>query len=199
MPSPRTMNRRGEGRLLREEILHAATRLLGEASSRDAVTLRAIARETGIAPPSIYKHFTDRDAVLDAVVSATFTQLEAVCEHAFHRAVTGRDRVRAIGRDYVAFATQHQSEYRILFERSVGNLATDARPFPSGIRAFEYFVDAFAQMVTEGASTSTDPARDAQALWAALHGVVTLLPATPGFPWAPADDIVDRLIENLAG
>lgn len=132
-------------------------------------------------------------------MSATSTELEAVCEQAFRGILTGCDRVRAISRDYVAFATHHHRGYRILFERSAGNLATRAHPLPSGTRAFQFFVDAFAQMVAEGASTSTDPVRDAQALWAALHGVVTLLPATPGFPWAPADDIVDRLVGAFAG
>ena len=201
----RTVNRRGDGGRLREEILLAATRLLGRATSQDAVTLRAIARETGVAAPSIYKHFADRDAVLEAVVSATFARLEAVCAHAYAHHSTGTERVHAISRAYVAFAAEHPSEYRMLFERSAGNLATDPHPYPAGIRAFGYLVDACVQMAAERRSSTTaaptgaDPVRSAHALWAALHGVVTLIPATPGFPWEPAADLVDHLLGRLAG
>ena len=167
--STRTINKWGEGQRLREEITQAARRLLGRATSRDAVTLRAIAREAGIAAPSIYKHFSNRDAVLDAVVSSTFDQLESVCENAFHQGVTGGERVRAISRAYVAFAVEHPSEYRILFERSAENRAANPRPYPAGIRAFGYLSDAMEQMTAEGTAASDDPVRAAEALWAALN------------------------------
>ncbi len=196
----RAVNTRGAGNLLRDEITQAATRLLSRATSRDAVTLRAIARETGIAAPSIYRHFADRDAVLDAVVTATFQQLETVCEQAFHHAGTGIERVRSISYAYVDFAAQHRSEYRILFERAADVIesgAPSAPTYPPGIRAFRFFIDAFAQMMQEEDSDTTDPIRDAEALWAALHGIVTLIPATPGFPWAPTEVLLDHLIEKL--
>lgn len=194
----RTMNKWGEGARLRAEITDAATRLLSRTTSRDAVTLRSIAREAGIAAPSIYPHFADRDAVLDAVVSTTFEQLEAVCAQAFAGADSGADRIRAISHAYAAFATTHRAEYGILFER-FGDAGPDGHPYPAGIRAFQYFVDAFEQTARESSLGTGDAVRDAQALWAALHGVVTLVPATPGFPWKPAADLVDHLIGGLAG
>ena len=201
MPRPsaarRTMNKWGEGARLREEITDAAIRLLAQANSRDAVTLRSIAREAGVAAPSIYRHFADRDAVLDAVVSTTFEQLERICADAFASADTGADRIRAISYAYAVFATEHRAEYRSLFERS-GHGGPDPHRYPAGIRAFQYFIDAFEQRGGEAGAGRADPVRDAQALWAALHGVVTLVPATPGFPWEPARDLIDRLIDGLA-
>lgn len=195
----RTINKWGEGQRLREEITQAARRLLGRATSRDTVTLRAIAREAGIAAPSIYKRFSNRDAVLDAVVSSTFDQLATVCEDAFHRGVTGAERVRAISRAYVAFAVEHPSEYRILFERSADNREANPRPYPAGIRAFRSLIDAVEQMGAEGTSNGHDPMQSAEALWAALHGAVTLIPATPGFPWSPISVIVETLIAGVVG
>lgn len=199
MPAPRTPNARGQGGRLREEITAAAARLLGEATSRDAVTLRAIAREAGVSAPSIYLHFGHRDEILDAVVADTFLLLERSCRDAAAGQSTGLDRIRAIGHAYVEFAGQHRSEYRILFERSSGDLAADPHIYPAGIRVFQLFSEAFEQLVAEGTSRSPDPVRDAQALWAALHGVVTLVPATPAFPWAPAADLVDLLMNSLGG
>jgi AcrR family transcriptional regulator len=193
----RAVNRRGQGAGLREEIVEAAARLLGASASREAVTLRAIAREAGIAAPSIYPHFADRDAVLDAVVSRTFAELAQACSSAATGATSGVEEVRAICRAYAAFASNRPGQYQILFQRSPDNLSRTPQPYPEGIRAFELLSGALERMVAEGTSTSTDPTRDAQALWAALHGLATVVPATPGFPWRDATDLLDRLVEAL--
>src|SRR4051812_16439696 len=71
----RTRNRRGEGDLLRVEILAAATELLDSGGDPGAVTLRAVARRTGIAAPSIYRHFLDQPALVLAVLRQAFAEL----------------------------------------------------------------------------------------------------------------------------
>lgn len=195
----RAINKRGQGSGLREEILQAASRLLIAAAARDGITLRAIAREAGIAAPSVYPHFADRDAILDAVISRAFAQLAQVCADAADGAASGAGQVRAICRAYAEFAADQPGEYRILFERSPANVSRQPHPYLEGIAAFDLLIRALQRMVAEGASTSSDPRRDAQALWAAIHGLVTLVPATPGFPWRPADDLLDRLIAALSG
>src|SRR3954467_2567811 len=63
----RGRNRRGQGELLREEIIAAALRLLDELADDQALSLRAVAREIGIAATSVYIQFADRDLVLAAM------------------------------------------------------------------------------------------------------------------------------------
>ena len=41
------------------------------------LTLAAVAREAGIAAPSIYRHFPDRDELVEAVVADRFDRLDA--------------------------------------------------------------------------------------------------------------------------
>jgi AcrR family transcriptional regulator len=53
--------RKGEGELLREEILDAAEALLIEKGHPDAVSIRAVAARVGVSPPAIYLHFADKD------------------------------------------------------------------------------------------------------------------------------------------
>src|SRR5690349_10388245 len=72
---PRERNRRGQGARLRTDIVSAAAELLDEAGHEQAVTLRAVARRVGIAAPSIYAHFADRQAILLAVVQDAFAEL----------------------------------------------------------------------------------------------------------------------------
>lgn len=115
------------------------------------------------------------------------------------RASSGLDQVSAICTAYADFARDRPGQYRILFERSPENLSEQPHPYPEGIRAFELLARALERMVAEGTSTSSDPVRDAQALWAAIHGLVTLVPATPGFPWSPSQEVLGRIIAALSG
>ena len=63
---------RGSGDQLRDEILDATTDLLLETGHAKAVSIRSVAKRVGVTPPSIYLHFADKDALLDAVCARYF-------------------------------------------------------------------------------------------------------------------------------
>lgn len=193
----RTVNPRGQGGRLRQEILDAAVALLGRAASDDGVTLRDIARQAGIAAPSIYSHFADRAAVIDAVVAESFAELKAVAHAAGDGADRPVDRLRALCAAYVRFGREHPGRYRILFEASEPE-ASARQPASNGAAAFAGLTAALADCVADGSSASTDPALDATALWAALHGLVVLPRATPAFAWPATEALLDRIVTNLA-
>ncbi|CCH32267.1 TetR/AcrR family transcriptional regulator [Actinosynnema sp. NPDC047251] len=189
--APRPRNRRGQGPLLREEIIRAATALIVRTGSDQAVTLRSVAREVGIAAPSIYAHFPDRDAIVETVVIEAITQL--------HQAVTAAvtahdDPVEALLAGcaaYVDFGVREPARYRVLFGW--------ARPKPEapaadvsgerGLDAFQVLVDNLDACVRAGRSASTDTYTDAVTLWTALHGQVTLRADLPDFDWPPTDTV----------
>ena len=184
--------------------MRGAARLLAETSTRSGVTLRAIAREVGIAAPSIYVYFPDRNAVLDAVVSATFENLYDECMTAAASAPDAPARLRAICNAYLDFASAHPGEYRILFERSPAD--TTGTRYGKGIETFHILVqaveghhthgkfDAAETATSRGGEPQVDATREAQLVWAALHGLATLLPATPGFPWRSHEDLVEGIV-----
>src|SRR5260370_23737257 len=76
----RQRNARGQGARLTDEIVSGALALIDRTGSDEAVTLRAVAREVGIAAPSIYAHFADRDAIVMAVIVQIFDELTAAIE-----------------------------------------------------------------------------------------------------------------------
>src|SRR5512144_787572 len=79
-PRPSTDRRRraprGFGDQLRDEILDATTELLLETGHAKAVSIRSVAQRVGVTPPSIYLHFVDKDALLDAVCARYFEKLD---------------------------------------------------------------------------------------------------------------------------
>src|ERR1700759_5833745 len=75
-------NARGQGTRLADDIVRGALALVERTGSDEAVTLRAVAREVGIAAPSIYAHYADREAIIMAAVVQVFDELAAAIEKA---------------------------------------------------------------------------------------------------------------------
>jgi AcrR family transcriptional regulator len=200
----RTRNRRGEGVLLRDEIVAAAERILEREGTEEAITLRSVAREAGIAAPSIYSHFDDRQAILDAVVDNAFEMLRAAIVAS--KSPSG-DPVEALlsgCRAYFAFAEAEPTRYKTLFNRPATAAETPAvpegapPPWQHRLAAFEILVGGIANCAAAGRSASTDPFADAALLWTAMHGAVSLLHYVPGFPWPPVDHMLNEMVHRLA-
>ncbi|WP_327676246.1 TetR/AcrR family transcriptional regulator [Kitasatospora sp. NBC_00458] len=189
--SARPRNRRGQGLLLREEIIRAATALIVRTGSDQAVTLRSVAREVGIAAPSIYAHFPDRDAIVEAVVVEAITQLQQTIGAAVAAHDDPVEALLAGCAAYVDFGVREPARYRVLFgwARPKPEAPADDASGRQGLDAFQMLVDSVDACVRAGRSSSTDPFGDAVALWTALHGQVTLRADLPGFPWPPTDTV----------
>ncbi|MEV6977155.1 TetR/AcrR family transcriptional regulator [Kitasatospora sp. NPDC093806] len=196
--APRLRNRRGQGLLLREEIVRAATALIVRTGSDRAVTLRSVAREVGIAAPSIYAHFADRDAVVEAVVAEAIAQLHGTIATAVGALDDPVEALLAGCAAYVDFGVREPARYRVLFGWSRPEPEAPAADATGrqGLDAFRILVDSLDACVRAGHSSSTDPFGDAVAIWTALHGQVTLRADLPGFPWPPTDT-VERTVRRL--
>ena len=77
-PSRRRRARRGQGERLREEILAAAERLLIRTGDMEQVSIRAVADEVGVTPPSIYLHFADKLELIFAVCERHFASFDRI-------------------------------------------------------------------------------------------------------------------------
>src|ERR1700721_66187 len=72
---PRRPNARGQGGRLREEIISAAVRMLGELADDEALSLRAVARAGSISPPPVYLYFPVRDALVAAAMERCHAEM----------------------------------------------------------------------------------------------------------------------------
>jgi AcrR family transcriptional regulator len=201
VPPPRTKNPRGLGGRLRDEIVDAATALLEETGSEDAVTLRAVARRAGISAPSIYDHFGGRGELLAAVLARAFAQFRDVLSFvAQQRVRSPRRRVELLAEAYLRFAREQPSLYRVMFSRhrtrNIDEVTQRREPDQLlGSAAFALLHDAVAAATTE----DVDPMLAATALWAALHGYATLHEAVPAFPWPDESLLLSRLVASGVG
>jgi AcrR family transcriptional regulator len=100
-------------RTSREAIL-AASRELLESGGLDAVTMVAVARRIGIRPPSLYKWFPDRGALVAAIAASASDELgrrlAAVSDE-----VDAASGIRSMAVAYRSFAHAHPRAYGLLF------------------------------------------------------------------------------------
>jgi AcrR family transcriptional regulator len=207
----RQRNARGQGARLTGDIVSGALALIDRTGSDEAVTLRAVAREIGIAAPSIYAHFPDREAIVAAVVGRIFDELTAAIADGTNLAGDDPvDRLIAGCEAYVDFGLAQPARYGVLFSgrRTAAQDHEPAAPVPpgpgglpamAGAQAFALLVDAIEACVTAGASASSDVVADATAVWVALHGTVSLRTSLSGrFPWPDRAGFVRGLVLTLA-
>ncbi len=195
----RQRNARGEGGQLREDILRAAISLIEKAGSCEAVSLRAIAKEAGIAAPSVYPHFADRDALLLAVLKKLFDELIELRTKAEEAASGGAwERLRAGVFATVRFGLERPGHYKMLYEGRVISGLSDPKLATFG-RAIQTRVTALIKEILE--ATPGREAEDAERLslllWASTHGVISLQINKPTLRWPKATALVEDVMRAL--
>ncbi|MFG1945536.1 TetR/AcrR family transcriptional regulator [Nonomuraea sp. NPDC048826] len=187
MTEKRVRARRGDGALLREELLRAAEELLDETGTEEALTIRAVAARAGVSTPSVYLHFADKDELLEAVCLRVWDELGRLVADC--RDPDPFQRLGRCGRAYIRFALDRPVQYRVLMMTpSTG----EAVP-PAARACFGYMLDAVRACVESGVLRG-EPEQLALALWSAAHGCAALLIAQPSFPWPDREVMVDLMV-----
>jgi len=186
---------RGSGEQLRDEILDAATDLLLETGHAKAVSIRSVAQRVGVTPPSIYLHFADKDALLDAVCARYFEKLDEEMQRAAVDQPSAIEVLRAQGLAYVRFALKTPELYRIatMGEGSPGSDVDVAL----NSSAFEHMRSAIEALMAEGVYPAGDSTTFVMELWAAAHEVAAMLISRPYLPWGDAEEFTDRVLTAM--
>jgi AcrR family transcriptional regulator len=193
-PLKRRRAPRGSGEHLREEILDATTDLLMETGHAKAVSIRSLAQRVGITPPSIYLHFADKDALLDAVCARYFEQLDEVMQQVAVDQPSTIDRLRAQGLAYVRFAMKTPELYRIA-TMGEGRPGSDV-DLTLNSSAFVHMRTSIESLIEEGIYPPGDSTMAALELWTVAHGVAALLISRPYLPFGDVEEFADRVMRS---
>lgn len=198
-PAGRTRNRRGEGGQLREEIVEAGTRLLAALGDVNLLSLRAVAREVGIATTSIYPHFGTIEELARAVVARAFEELDAARDAASVNISDPGQALLARCQAYCRFAISRPGLYQVMFQVTLPETVTLPAPQAPGRRSFESLVASMERAQQSRRSSQGDPRHLATLLWATLHGLITLRISRPNFPWPPLEHQVTDAVHLILG
>lgn len=195
--APRSARKaKGDGHLRRGEILEAAQRIFVE-DGYEGATIRKIAEDVGVSSTALYMHFRDKGEILFEICQTAFAQLAE--QNAEIAAMPGDPvaRTRLILEAYIRFALANPHVYQLVLLGTAGRLEPEQAAGLSdiGMRPLDIFSGVVAEAHAAGRLKSDDAVAAAQTLWAAVHGLVTLLITRPNVAWAPRETLTRMILD----
>ena len=159
---------------LRRALLQEGLRTI-QTDGVERLTLRAVGDKLGVSRTALYRHFTDKQALLAGVGRESFKMLRLALTEAWQRHGGGREGFEAMGVAYVQFAVAHPAHYRVMFGRFVESCARDAEFMEEATSAFKVLVNALADQQQAGLVRRDDPIVLARFIWSLVHGIAMLV------------------------
>lgn len=172
-PKKKRANRYHHGDL-RRALLGEALRTI-QVHGVEALTLRAVGERLGVSRTALYRHFSDKPALLAAVGREGFRLLRLTLLEAWENHGRGRAGFEAMGLAYVRFATDHPSHYRVMFGGFIESCAKDQEFIEEAKGAFQVLVDSLIEQQQLGLVRLDDPVLQARMTWSMVHGISMLV------------------------
>ena len=152
----------------RKKILNAATRRAREGGD---VSLRSIATELNVTPMSIYRHFSDKNALLDTIVESGFTLLR----ERLSRPTTRNRRVLGLMAHFLDFALEEPRLYELMFLRRRANVRVFPRDFAAHRSpTFDLLRTAVAEEMANGRMRRDNELETTLTIWSHAHGMISM-------------------------
>lgn len=152
---------------LRAAVIAAGLKRL-EAGDGGELGLRALARDVGVSATALYRHFPDKEALLDALADEGLRRLGALQAQAWLKAGGGVAGFKATGIAYVRFAHDEPALFRLSFTRQMPERK-------EGGDGGEVAYNLLRAGVGEALPGVADPDTAALHAWSLVHGLAMLV------------------------
>ncbi len=183
---------------LRAALLAGAERTLREKGA-GSLSLRELARETGVSHAAPGRHFKDKQALLNALALAGYERLARTLSAADDPALPLEPRLTALARAYLGFATDNAELLELMYARKHDPEA--AEQMAAGV---DLTVGSLERLIADaqerGEIVEGDPARVTIVVGAALHGIASFTAGGMLDPAAAHDtlgDLIHHLVHGL--
>ncbi len=195
---------RGSGHERVDEIL-AAARALFLDEGFENVSTRRIAKRAGISQTTLFLYYRTKDEILDRLKEAAFVKLGMAIRTIDRDVDSPEDYFRAVIPEYIRFGLRYPDEYRLAFlvreayRKPINSTHLETPGIAMGLDVFQGMQARVGQAAEAGLMRQKDVPVNAlaQSIWAAMHGLVALVIARPGFAWADEDVLVHVHTEML--
>ncbi len=178
---------------LRQALIDAALELI-ELRGPTGFTLSEAAKQAGVTPAAVYRHFEGREDLIAEAARQGYEIFADLMEHAYQKGQpSALAAFSATGRAYLAFAREYPGHYIAMFESGI---SVNRTPELAAIaaRANEVLEKAATDLSQHIPADKRPPASMFSAhIWAMSHGVVELFARnSPGraSPFPP-DDLLE--------
>ena len=181
---------------LRNALIVAAAELIEERGSSDFSMIDA-SRRAGVSSAAPYRHFKDKDALLQAVCQVSFLALsEATDAAAVGFKLGTADHIIALGHAYIKFVLDHPAFYDLMWGDQ-GIRAMEADSVALNSSGFYTLVESVESMCNERGVKNCEAVPVATKLWALVHGLSSLALNKHLDKLAPGADVY-ALLESSA-
>src|SRR5262247_1964487 len=159
----------------------------------EAVSMRKLAEKVGCSHANLYLHFKDKEALFYCLVEESFDQFGVGMRKQIEsaRSVDPVTLVRKMGRTYVEFGVANPSVYEFAFLMRRPGRGRPDKPH----LAYERLRALVQRCMDEKRFRRMEVDAASQALWAAAHGITSLLILRPAFGWADRDALIGQVID----
>lgn len=137
------------------------------------VGLRALARDLDVSATALYRHFPNKDALLDALAMEALNRLGASQAKAAMAAGGGRERFVEVGITYVEWAVKNPAPMRLIYSR-VGEVDLTVEDAGQMGEAFRQLRTGIAAMMPKKMNNE-DRKIAALHTWSLVHGLAMLI------------------------
>ena len=179
---------------LREALVTASYELVSKQGAENFLLAEAC-RLAGVSTAAPYKHFRDRDEILEVVVARAFDEMAdrsmaAVAE----KGIGTLEGIMAMGEAYVQFAIDEQRLFRLMFGQHP-IIKHAEQVMDDGRRCFAGVIEQVARYC-EVNDVPGDPRAIAIRLWTFVHGAASLLIDEDYSKVAPDLDVMAMIRET---
>lgn len=182
---------------LRRLILDTARHLLVQDGYTN-LSMRKIASEIGYSATSIYLHFDNKDMLLHALIDEGMKQLyDSLSSIAARHQDAPVDRLEALCDGFISFGLANPEYYEIMFQLRPERMERyPPEKYREARRNLDFFRSALAEGDHAGEFDVNDAGVSASAVWASLHGTVSLLLAERVDVRIDRDDFIQTAIRQ---
>ncbi|HET7208749.1 MAG TPA: TetR/AcrR family transcriptional regulator [Terriglobales bacterium] len=191
MPATATRQRH---KLATRDLILKAARDMFVSDGYESFSMRKLAQRIGYSPGAIYVHFRNKEEIFQSLVEQSFARLSQALSGLEDRH-RDSDPVRLLKKGlytYVEFGLRNPNDYRFAFLLQPPVQTEPYKVHP----AFESLRYMVGRCIGEGRFREVDAETTCQALWAAIHGVTSLLIQRPTFPWVGRAKVIEQVINN---
>jgi AcrR family transcriptional regulator len=156
---------------LRSALIEAGLTALASGQEGE-LSLRFLARQVGVTANAAYRHFADKDDLLNALAAEGFRRFAQGQTDAIAGKTEPALRLQASGMAYIAFATSHAPLFRLMFAR-VGCMGEHAELMQASRDSMGVLLESAAAQVN-GQPGDEHAVIMAAACWALVHGLSDL-------------------------
>ena len=159
-----------EHELSKERILEAAREQFVQHGYRD-VSMRAIAKELGYSPGSLYYHFREKAELFSAMTADDFRRLDDLLEESVREsAIPGREQLQLIFLSFIRFGLENKRSFELMFVIKEPGL--DCYTSQSKMDSYNKFAAAVKESLLVTNAARADDSDLIWVLFLSLHGFV---------------------------